>query len=430
MDKELYDLKNWAIQTLKEYKAELLIRQQVTGKKPSELKKLDRFLNALAVDTSGTYADMLDDARRKGISQKELSNMGRNLEERIMNSFRVLPDDPAHHMYSLRTAGDLVQNVDPGVREMGLQILRDEGYILGNVRENLTSLAEATHQGRTGRGAELAALGQLEVDKTKTAVAHPRGTGDPLISRTVDFKNITTPEEFANAYRPLLQQQTVDLEAALKVEGPRRATVESYIESQGGPKNVFSTRTPQALVQQGRDIIKQAPGVMQRAYQAMPIVRKGSFRLSFGLDDAVQAVKQNPLGATLGAATAIDSETIKGIQKGEYMEVAQQAALGAGVGAAVQQFVTGSGTVLGQAHRAATFGQLPGALSLAKGAARFAPPILAGMAGYQALDVITTAATGKTLAETGQAAEETKEELRQQGLSEYQLRRKARTGRY
>ena len=45
MDKELYDLKNWAIKTLKEYKAELLIRQQVTGRKPSELKKLDRFLN-------------------------------------------------------------------------------------------------------------------------------------------------------------------------------------------------------------------------------------------------------------------------------------------------------------------------------------------------------------------------------------------------
>ena len=56
-------------------------------------------------------------------------------------------------------------------------------------------------------------------------------------------------------------------------------------------------------------------------------------------------------------------------------------------------------------------------------------PLAAGMAGYQALDIITTAATGKTLQETGQAAEQTKEELRQQGMSEYQLRRLARTGR-
>jgi len=428
MDKELYELKNWAIASLKEYKAELLIRQQVTGKPPSALKKLDRFLNALAVDTSGTYADMLDDARRKGISQKELANTGRNLEERIMNSFRVLPDDPAHHMYSLRTAGDLVQNVDPGVREMGLQILRDEGYILGNVRENLTSLAEATHQGRTGRGAELAALGELKVDKARTAIAHPRGTSDPLISRTIDFKNITTPEEFADAYRPLLQQQSQDLAGALETEAPRRKIITEFVEKQGGPQDIFSTGRTQAEVKTGRKIITQAPDVMQRAYKAIPLVKAGSFRLSFGLDEAVQAVRQNLFGATLGAATALDAETIKGIQQGRGMEVASQAALGAGLGAAAQQLATGS-TMLGQMQRVAALGRIPGALKLAAGAARFAPPVMAGVAGYQALDVITTAFTKKTLAETGQAAEQTKEELRQQGMSEYQLRRRARTGR-
>ena len=428
MDKELYELKNWAIASLKEYKAELLIRQQVTGKPPSALKKLDRFLNALAVDTSGTYADMLDDARRKGISQKELANTGRNLEERIMNSFRVLPDDPAHHMYSLRTAGDLVQNVDPGVREMGLQILRDEGYILGNVRENLTSLAEATHQGRTGRGAELAALGELKVDKTRTAIAHPRGTSDPLISRTVDFKNITTPEEFADAYRPLLRQQAQDLAGALETEAPRRKIITEFVEKQGGPQDIFSTGRTQAEVKTGRKIITQAPDVMQRAYKAIPLVKAGSFRLSFGLDEAVQAVRQNLFGATLGAATALDAETIKGIQQGRGMEVANQAALGAGLGAAAQQLATGS-TMVGQMQRVAALGRIPGALKLAAGAARFAPPVMAGVAGYQALDVITTAFTKKTLAETGQAAEQTKEKLRQQGMSEYQLRRRARTGR-
>lgn len=271
MDKELYDLKNWAIETLKEYKAELLVRKQVTGKPPSALKKVDRFLNALAVDTSGTYADMIDDARRKGLNQKELANMGRNLEERIMNSFRVLPDDPAHHMYSLRTAGDLVQNVEPGVREMGLQILRDEGYILGNVRENLTSLAEATHQGRTGKGAELKALGDITVDKTKTDIAHPRGTGDPLISRTIDYKGIKTPEDFANAYRPLLEQQKADITGALKTEAPRREIITEFVGEQGGPKDIFSTSRSPVEVKAGRDIIRKAPNVMQRAYQSMKL---------------------------------------------------------------------------------------------------------------------------------------------------------------
>ena len=272
MDKELYDLKNWAIETLKEYKAELLVRKQVTGKLPSEFKKVQRFLSALSVDTSGTYADMLDDARRRGISQKELALMGRNMEERIMNSFRVLPDDPAHHMYSLRTAGDLVQNVEPGVREMGLQILRDEGYILGNTRQNLTSLAEAVHQGRTGRGAELATLGEVKIDRTQTATAHPRGTGDPLISRTIDYRTIKTPEDFANAYRPLLEQQQADLARVLTPGGPedtRRQIITENVSQRGGPDNIFSVERSPVEVRTGRNLIREAPGVMQRAYQSM-----------------------------------------------------------------------------------------------------------------------------------------------------------------
>jgi hypothetical protein len=403
MDKELYDLKNWAIETLKEYKAELLVRKQVTGKPPSALKKVDRFLNALAVDTSGTYADMIDDARRKGISQKELANMGRNLEERIMNSFRVLPDDPAHHMYSLRTAGDLVQNVEPGVREMGLQILRDEGYVLGNVRENLTSLAEATHQGRTGKGAELAALGEINVDKTKMAIAHPRGTGDPLISRTIDFKNIKTPEDFANAYRPLLEQQKADLANVLKPGGPeasRRQIVTSYVAEQGGPEDIFGLGRSQAEVKTGKDIIKKAPGVMQRSYRA--IADKGSFRLSFlpfGGEEAVKAVVKNPAGAFMGAATAIQPEAVTAAIQGDYEEAAKATAAGAGFGAAVQQTLT-KAPVLDKARVVSALGRAPGLLKFGGAAARFlAGPVGIGYTGLELIDAATKGITGKGIFE-------------------------------
>lgn len=426
MDKELYDLKNWAIETLKEYKAELLVRKQVTGKAPSKLKKVDRFLNALAVDTSGTYADILDDARRMGLSQKEFANMGRNLEERIMNSFRVLPDDPAHHMYSLRTAGDLIQNVEPGVREMGLQILRDEGYILGNVRENLTSLAEATHQGRTGKGAELAALGEISVDKTKTAIAHPRGTGDPLISKTIDYKGIKTPEDFANAFRPLLEQQKEDLANVLKPGGPeasRRQIITSYVEEQGGPTDIFSLGRSQTEVKTGRDIIRKAPGVMQRSYQA--IADKGSFRLSFGLDGFADAIRKNALGAVTGAATAIEPEAVKAALQGDYEEAGKQTIVGAGLGALAEQGIKKAAPVVTQVASKV----LPkAAMSFIGGAAKFAPPVLAGVAGYQMLDAIVEGATGQNLQETGVAAEEKKEQLREEGYSEYELRRRARTG--
>jgi len=397
MDKELYDLKNWAIETLKEYKAELLITKQVTGKAPSALKKADRFLNALAVDTSGTYADMIDDARRKGISQKEFANMGRNLEERIMNSFRVLPDDPAHHMYSLRTAGDLIQNVEPGVREMGLQILKDEGYILGNVRENLTSLAEATHQGRTGKGAELAALGEISVDKTQTAIAHPRGTGDPLISRTIDYKNIKTPEDFANAYRPLLEQQSADLAGALETEAPRRKIITEYVEEQRGPKNIFGTSVPAPEVKRGRDIIKKAPGVMQRAYRAMPIIENGSFRLSFGLDEALDAIKGNPLGAVMGAAAAIQPEAVTQALQGDVSQAVQTTSVGAGLGAAIQQTLT-KAPVIDKVRAASVLGRAPSLLKFGGGVAKFlAGPIGAAYTAYELSDAVVEGVTGRKI---------------------------------
>ena len=399
MDKELYDLKNWAIETLKEYKAELLVRKQVTGKPPSALKKVDRFLNALAVDTSGTYADMIDDARRKGLSQKEFANMGRNLEERIMNSFRVLPDDPAHHMYSLRTAGDLVQNVEPGVREMGLQILKDEGYILGNVRQNLTSLAEATHQGRTGRGAELAALGQVNVDKTQTAIAHPRGTGDPLISRTIDYKNIKTPEDFANAYRPLLEQQKADIAGALETEAPRRKIITEFVEEQGGPKDIFSLERSQAEVKAGKDIITQAPGVMQRAYRAIPLVQNGSFRLSFGFDDFADAVKKNLPGAFMGAATAIEPEAVTAALQGDVTQAAKATAAGAGFGAAVQQTLT-KAPVLDKARAVSVLGRAPGLLKFGGAAVRFlSGPVGIGYTGLELIDAGAKGITGKGIFE-------------------------------
>ena len=168
MDNEWFELKDWAMQTLLDYKEELIEEGRARGgKMPSALKKVDRFLGALGADTAQTYADMLDDARRKGLTPAQLARKGRNMEETIMNAFRVLPDDPAHHMYSLRTAGDLIQKVPSTIREEGLKMLKDMGYELGNVRRNLISLAEYVHQGRTGKGAELAALGDVIVTKPK-----------------------------------------------------------------------------------------------------------------------------------------------------------------------------------------------------------------------------------------------------------------------
>jgi len=266
MDNEWFELKDWAMQTLRDYKEELIEEGRVRGKAPSALKKVDRLLGALGVDTAKTYADMLDDARRKGLTAAQLARKGRNMEETIMNAFRVLPDDPAHHMYSLRTAGDLIQKVPSTIREEGLKMLKDMGYELGNVRRNLISLAEYVHQGRRGKGAELATLGDVVVDKTKTKIAHPRGTGDPLISRTVDWRKIKTPQDFVDAYLPLLQQQAQDVAGALETSAPREQILSEAVEESTGIKDIFSTGRTVEEVATGRRFLQTVPDVVRESY--------------------------------------------------------------------------------------------------------------------------------------------------------------------
>ena len=267
MDNEWFELKDWAMQTLLDYKEELIEEGRARGgKMPSALKKVDRFLGALGADTAQTYADMLDDARRKGLTPAQLARKGRNMEETIMNAFRVLPDDPAHHMYSLRTAGDLIQKVPSTIREEGLKMLKDMGYELGNVRRNLISLAEYVHQGRTGKGAELAALGDVIVDKTKTKIAHPRGTGDPLISKTVNWRNIKSPQDFVNAYLPLLQQQAKDVAGALETSAPRERLLSLAVQEGTGIKDIFSTARTTEEVATGRKFLQTVPDVVRESY--------------------------------------------------------------------------------------------------------------------------------------------------------------------
>ena len=266
MDNEWFELKDWAMQTLRDYKAELVQEGKARGKPPSALKKVDRFLNALGADTAKTYADMLDDARRKGLTAAQLARKGRNMEETIMNAFRVLPDDPAHHMYSLRTAGDLIQNVPSTIREEGLKMLKDMGYELGNVRRNLISLAEYVHQGRTGKGAELAALGDVTVDKTKTKIAHPRGTGDRLISKTVDASKIKSAKDFVDAYLPLLQQQSKDVAGALETSAPRERLLSLAVQEGTGIKDIFSTARTTEEVATGRKFLQTVPDVVRESY--------------------------------------------------------------------------------------------------------------------------------------------------------------------
>ena len=111
--------------------------------------------------------------------------------------------------------------------------------------------------------------------------------------------------------------------------------------------------------------------------------------------------------------------------QGDYTEAAKQTFVGAGFGALAEQGIKRAAPVV---TRTAASALPKAAVSMIGGAAKFVPVLAGGYAGYQMLDAIVEGATGKDLQETGVAAEEKKEELREQGYSEYELRRRARTG--
>jgi hypothetical protein len=131
----------------------------------------------------------------------------------------------------------------------------------------------------------------------------------------------------------------------------------------------------------------------------------------------LKVVRKNPLGAVAGAGSFIEPEAVKAALQGDYKEAAKQTATGAVIGAGVQQL----------GRFAVSLVPKLGGISLAK-VATAAGPVGAAVGAVQMLDAIVEGATGKNLQETGVAAEQTKQKLKEEGYSDYELRRRARTG--
>tara|TARA_R100001163_G_scaffold16467_1_gene14890 strand:+ start:315 stop:1667 length:1353 start_codon:yes stop_codon:yes gene_type:complete len=137
---------------------------------------------------------------------------------------------------------------------------------------------------------------------------------------------------------------------------------------------------------------------------------------------AASTIKNNLTGAAVGAASLVDADAIRSAGKGDYAGAAAQTTVGAVTGSLIEE---GAKRALPTAMRL-----LPRAGQMVLGTvAKTAGPLGLAYAGYDLLDATVEAATGKNLQETGVAAEETKDRLRSEGASEYDLRRRARTGR-
>lgn len=422
MDKELAALEDWAVEQIIEWKEELERKQKSTGKAPSDLKRALRFGNELVFNPEA-YGDMLEKARSEGASAKEIIQEIRKVETRLLDSKKVLLSDWVHHRTAQRTGGNTFLYMKGDARRAARDILRGKGLFLGNVDENLVSLPGVLHTKKT-QGLEKEWYDSLSFDQQKglylpteeggagLRLAHETGATSGLISGTAPRPGELTPEEGAGFMEKSITQQQAETARAEKLRGT--TGFEQAVREQAGDPSIYTSEGPTKVILTR----ETAPKVFAK-------FEGGTLRLSFGLDEFADVVKKNALGAVTGAATVIEPEAVKSALQGDYTEAAKQTAVGAGVGALVEQGIKRAAPVVTQTAARV----LPkAAMSFAGAAAKFAPPLLAGVAGYQMMDAIVEGTTGRNLQETGVAAEEKKQQLRKEGYSEYELRRRARTG--
>ena len=431
MDKELARLHDITRNMLIDVQRNLLAKKPVPGFSPSDLKKVRKALSNLDFDTE-SYGDIME----KNVNNpKGLMKAIRNQETRVMRAFELLPDDTIHHLVQQRTGGDFSLNVSGDTVRNAVSRLQDRFQMrfgqatgsTGTVRGD-TAFSNFAHKA-DDRATGLEKLSGIGKNTDPSTTAHRYGTTG--YSKTLTAAEIADADALVEALAPRITDQLEDVKVGIQTDSPR---VEAIRALDPRLKDAYKATNTAEDIAEMKGVIQTIPRAnIIQTYRSLPEFKGGSFRLSFlpGAEEMVQAIVKNPLGAAVGAASMIEPEAIT--FQGNYRQAAEQTAIGAGVGAGIQQVLKVN--PVQQAKLASFASKIPGvasripaALKIGAGVAKFAPPVLVGVAGYQTLNAIVEGATGKNLQETGVAAEEKKEQLREEGYSDYELRRRARTG--
>lgn len=426
MDKELAQLHDLAREMLLDIQAKYEAKTLPPGFGKSDKKRLDKAISNLDFNPEA-YADIMEDVMSGNKGPKELMKKIRNVETRVMKAFELLNEDTIHHLVQQRTGGNFSKQVSGDVVRGAIKRLEDRFGLKfsqatgpGGVIRGDTALSNYAHKSDlTQKGAELESGIGKNPDPSTTA--HRFGTAG--YSRTLTAAETADEDALVAALEARIAPQLEDVKVGIATDQPRVQAIRKA--APGLERAYMPDNTPEEIAKM-QPIARGLPKeTLIKTYKAIPEAYKGSFRLSFGFDGFADAVKKNVLGAVTGAATAIEPEAVKAALQGDYMEAAKQTVVGAGFGALAEQGIKRAVPVVARTAASA----LPkAAVSMIGGAAKFVPVLAGGYAGYQMLDAIVEGATGKDLQETGVAAVEKKEKLRKQGYSEYELRRRARTG--
>jgi len=449
MDKERLDFHTALVNKIKEWEGTEDFSAGSTNR-----QKLNRSLNLLLGTNPDVLVDFFD-IDTVPDNPREAMNLIRGADLKTLKDVEIfrlkgLGDKlVGHHEVAANTLGVHLNNMSPSDRLDVYKGMLDLGQKHGMDPRQIMTIPDAIHRtiahGGDFKGIKTGAMLPLIIGESGTqflkrfeqSINLQLGMGRKAIA---DPSTQSWKAAMAGAAQGLGlpdENMLFDMETPLPVKGaasdvlaPIAADVKSIVQAPGA--------TPELITSQTKELVERTPLKEAKIQRLFAEIKGGNVRMSGfdpniinmmatdpvsmaagGVVEAAKTVRANPLGAAVGVLGGLDTESVKLAREGQYGQAALQTAGGALVGAGVE--------AVGKRVAPMAMKLIPQAGKMVMGAV--GAPLAAGMAGYQALDIITTAATGKTLQETGQAAEQTKEELRQQGMSEYQLRRLARTGR-
>ena len=448
MDKERLDFHTALVNKIKEWEGTADFSAGSTNR-----QKLNRSLNLLLGTNPDVLVDFFD-IDTVPDNPREAMNLIRGADLKTLKDVEIfrlkgLGDKlVGHHEVAANTLGVHLNNMSPSDRLDVYKGMLDLGQKHGMDPRQIMTIPDAIHRtiahGGDFKGIKTGAMLPVVIGESGTeflkrfeqSINIQLGMGRKAIA---DPSTQSWKAAMAGAAQGLGlpdENMLFDMETPLPVKGaasdvlaPLATSVKEIVQSPGA--------TPEIITSQTKELVQRTPLKEAKIQRLFAEIKAGGARVKFdprtinmmatdpvsmaagGVVEAAKTVRANPLGAAAGVLGGLDTESVKLAREGQYGQAALQTAGGALVGAGVE--------AVGKRVAPMAMKLIPKGGTMVLGAV--GAPLAAGMAGYQALDIITTAATGKTLQETGQAAEQTKEELRQQGMSEYQLRRRARTGR-
>lgn len=311
MDKELAQLEDWAVNLINDYE-NVLKTAKAKGQKVSqtEFKRIGRFSGELVANPEA-YGELLDMAKSKGLSAKQLLQSIRSIEANLLDergrdtptSRKQMMSDVIHHLFAQRTGGDTLRKLSQAERGEARTILRDSFGRWGNVPENLVSLFRSWHlSGDELKGLEAEALSEFGITKAgelSTTKAHTTAPVSKIITGTFD---VSTGKEAAELMAPQFEIQRREGLAAIEESKPLMQELNKIAGSE------YSTRMSAEELAVRRSVLSAQPEQVKAAIKQYT----SPFRFTGG-KAVLQALPLLGLGvAVVSAAEQASAGELKG----------------------------------------------------------------------------------------------------------------------